>query len=505
MNTVKLNNLTPKWNLHDLYLGLNDPKIQEDLAIADQLAKEINENYKGQLTELSGDIFGELISQYEKLNEVLGRISSFAQLMFAGDAENPDVTRFYQNMNEKIAKILSYTLFIEVEINYINEEGFCKILQDKNVSRYAPWLKKKRLLKPHQLSSDLEQILHEKTATGTMAWSRLFDETIAGLRFNWGEETITCGDILNKIADKDPGIREDAAKTLGRGLEQQAKIFALITNTLAKDKHIDDTWRNFRRPVSSRNLSNQVEDEVVDALVEAVRENYKGLSHRYYQIKAKWLGLEILDYWDRNAPLPEADEAYIPWEEGKAIVIDSYDSFHPHLADIARTFFEGSWIDAEPRPGKDPGAFSHPTIPSVHPYILMNYHGKSRDVMTLAHEIGHGIHQTLSNANGCFLSETPLTLAETASVFGEMLTFKQLIQLAKTQQRRKVLIASKVEDMLNTVIRQIAFYSFEEQVHQERQKGELSAERLGEIWIKVQKESLGPAFRFSSEYQYYWS
>jgi oligoendopeptidase F len=307
------------------------------------------------------------------------------------------------------------------------------------------------------------------------------------------------------MSDKDNLVRKKAAKSFGAVLEQNIKLFSLITNTLAKDKEIEDKWRNFPRAVSSRNLSNQVEDEVVDALSGAVKHSYADLAHRYYKLKASWLGVEVMDYWDRNAPLPGSNEAYIPWEDAKDIVLTSYHSFDPQLGHIAEEFFVKKWIDADPRSGKDSGAFSHPTVPSVHPYILMNYHGKIRDVMTLAHELGHGIHQVLAAPHGHFLSDTPLTLAETASVFGEMLTFRGMLEAAKEPKIRQIMLASKVEDMLNTVVRQIAFYSFEEKVHAERQDGELSADRLGEIWLDIQKESLGPAFKFDEEYRHFWA
>jgi oligoendopeptidase F len=325
------------------------------------------------------------------------------------------------------------------------------------------------------------------------------------MRFEVDGRKISNSDVMNRMSDKDHLVRKKAAKSFGAELEQNIKLFSLITNTLAKDKEIEDKWRNFPRAVSSRNLSNQVEDEVVDALSGAVKNSYADLAHRYYKLKASWLGVEVMDYWDRNAPLPESNEVYIPWEDAKDIVLTSYYSFEPQLGQIAEQFFEKNWIDAEPRSGKDSGAFSHPTVPSAHPYILMNYHGKTRDVMTLAHELGHGIHQILAAPHGHFLSDTPLTLAETASVFGEMLTFRGILETAKEPKIRQIMLASKVEDMLNTVVRQIAFYSFEEKVHAERQDGELSADRLGEIWLDIQKESLGPAFKFDEEYRYFWA
>jgi len=340
---------------------------------------------------------------------------------------------------------------------------------------------------------------------GCTAWVRLFDETLAGIQFVVNYKKLSSGEVLTRMSDKNPSIRRDAAKAFGKGLKENIRLFSLITNTLAKDKEIDDRWRGLPHPVSSRNLQNQVEDEVVSALRDAVRKSYPTLSHRYYKLKAQWLGLDTLEYWDRNAPLPEADEKYVSWDEAKNIVLSAYREFDSRLGQVATEFFDNPWIDAKPRQGKEPGAFSHPTVPSVHPYILMNYHGKFRDVMTLAHELGHGIHQVLAADQGYLLADTPLTLAETASVFGEMLTFQSLLRATKGEISRKVLLASKVEDMLNTVVRQIAFYEFEEKVHEERRLGEIDPERLGDIWMSVQKDSLGPAFQFDNEYRYFWA
>ncbi len=505
MPTLTQANKAPSWNLADLYGGIKDPKIVRDLKSAEKSGKNFKVKYKGKLAVIDDNEFGKSIREYEKLSEALGWIISFAQLSFTADAENPEVAAFYQDMNERVNAISSDTLFYELEINGLDDQLLAERLKNPTTMGFKPWLDNIRVFRPYQLGDDLEKIFHEKNVTGRMSWSRLFDETMAGMRFDLDGHEISNSEIMSRMSDKDPIVRKKAAKSFGSGLGGNIKLFALITNTLAKDKGIEDTWRKFPRPVSSRNLSNQVEDKVVDALVNAVTSNYENLSHRYYHLKAKWLGVDVMDYWDRNAPLPEADNAIISWKKARATVLKSYAEFEPVLAKLAKRFFDQSWIDAEPRAGKDGGAFSHPTVPAVHPYILMNYHGKNRDVMTLAHELGHGIHQILAGPKGHFLSDTPLTLAETASVFGEMLTFKQILNSARDQKGRRILLASKVEDMLNTVVRQIAFYSFEERVHAKRQNGELSVNTLGQIWMKVQTESLGPAFRFDEEYKYYWA
>ena len=362
-----------------------------------------------------------------------------------------------------------------------------------------------RAARPFRLSDDLERLLHEKRAVGTAAWIRLFDETLAALRFEVRGAALTSAEALDLLSDKDPALRADAACAIGAVLGENARVFALITNTLAREKAIEDEWRGFARPISARNLDNRVEDEVVDALIAAVEEAYPRLSHRYYALKARWMGVERLDYWDRNAPLPEDDDRAIAWDEAAETVLAAYRAFSPALAGIGRRFFENPWIHAPVRPGKEPGAFAHPTVPGAHPYLLLNYRGKARDVMTLAHELGHGIHQVLAAPQGALMAETPLTLAETASVFGEHLTFRALLDAESDPRRRRVLLAGKVEDMLNTVVRQVAFCAFERRVHDERREGELTPERLGEHWLAAQRESLGPAFRFREEYRFYWS
>tara|TARA_B100000315_G_scaffold260274_1_gene320498 strand:+ start:2954 stop:4738 length:1785 start_codon:yes stop_codon:yes gene_type:complete len=495
----------PSWDLKDLYTGPDDPKIKQDMDFAAKKAKSFAKKHQGKLGNLDGAGLGQAIKEYEDLSEVISRVMSYAQLLFAADAENSEVAAFYQNMNERATEISSETIFFELEINRIEEKMLVSQMKDSSAKKYAPWIDAIRIYKPYQLEDNLEKLLHEKSVTGRSSWSRLFDETMAGLRFDVDGKKLSSSEIMSRMSDPDGGVRKKAAKSFGKGLDENIKLFSLITNTLAKDKEIEDGWRKLPRPVSNRNLSNQVEDEVVDALATAVKDNYENLAHRYYKLKAKWMGAEVMDYWDRNAPLPEADEAKISWAEAKDKVLTSYNAFEPQLAELAEHFFDKSWIDADPREGKDSGAFSHPTVPSAHPYILMNYHGKTRDVMTLAHELGHGVHQILAAPHGHFLSDTPLTLAETASVFGEMLTFRGMLDAAEDEKQRRILLASKVEDMLNTVVRQIAFYHFEERVHDERRGGELGAERLGEIWLDIQTESLGLAFRFDEEYRHFWA
>jgi oligoendopeptidase F len=504
MTETALANL-PEWDLTDLYPSRSSPELVEDLETAARDAKAFAEQYKGKLTELDGQGLYLAIAKYEEIGELEGRIMSYAYLVYAGNMADPDIGKFFQTMQEKISTIGTDLLFFTLELNRIEESKLQSMYEGSSLKKYEPWLTNVRALKPYQLSDELEKLLHEKDISGRSAWVRLFDETIAGLKFEVDGEEMASQQALHLLSNPNGEIRKKAAKSIGKVFGENVRLFSLITNTLAKDKAIEDEWRGAPEPAAMRHLSNQVEAEVVDALSEAVQAAYPTLSHRYYAIKAKWMGLEKIDYWDRNAPLPEADERIIPWNEARDTVLEAYGKFSPELSDLGKQFFEKPWIDAAVRPGKSPGAFAHPTVPSVHPYLLLNYQGNIRDVMTLAHELGHGVHQLLAAPQGGLLADTPLTLAETASVFGEQLTFRALLEKESDPNKRRIMLAGKVEDMLNTVVRQIAFYEFERRLHDARRKEELSPDQIGKIWMDVQTESLGPAIRLHDEYQYYWS
>jgi oligoendopeptidase F len=495
----------PVWDLSDLYGGPDAPELKADLKRAAAEAKAFQGEFQNQLAALEGETLAAAIARYEAIEEVLGRVMSYAQLVHADDMSDAEAGRFYQNMQERTTEISTALLFFTLELNRLDEAELEAKLASEALARYRPWLRDIRAFRDHQLSDELESLLHEKQVAGRSAWIRLFDETMADLRFDFEGESLTATEVLHKLTDHDGAVREAAAKSFAHGLTRNIRTFALITNTLAKDKEIEDKWRDFTAPVSSRNLANFVEDEVVDALVAAVKDSFPRLSHRYYALKARWLGLERLPYWDRNAPLPDDLDRTIAWDEAEQSVLQAYGAFSPDLADIGRRFFEQAWIDAPARPGKASGAFAHPTVPSAHPYLLLNYQGRTRDVMTLAHELGHGVHQVLAGPQGHLMSDTPLTLAETASVFGEMLTFRALLTAETDPARRKVMLAEKVEDMLNTVVRQIAFHEFERRVHDRRRAGELTADELGEVWLAVQRESLGPVFDFDDDYRVFWA
>jgi oligoendopeptidase F len=495
----------PSWDLGDLYSALDSPAVESDLASADAAAQAFAVAHAGKLAAMPGAELARAIAEYERIEEVLGRLMSYAQLQFSADSTDAKLGQFYQTVNERVTAISSHLIFFTLELNRLDDATLEQKLADPACARWRPWLRDLRVFRPHQLPNELEKLLHEKEVTGRSAWSRLFDETIAGMRVAVNGEQLTVTDALNKLSDRNRAVREAAGRAIGEAFAANIRLFALTTNTLAKDKEIIDTWRHYPRPGSYRNRSNMVEDEVVDALVSAVSASYPQLSHRYYQLKAKWLGLPKLQHWDRNAPLPDDDDRQIAWPEAQSRVLSAYGAFSPELASIGGRFFERPWIDATLRPGKAGGAFAHPTVPSAHPYILLNYHGRTRDVMTLAHELGHGVHQVLAGAQGYLMSGTPLTLAETASVFGEMLTFRALLDAETDPRRRRIMLAAKVEDMLNTVIRQTAFYQFETRLHDERRGGELVPDRIGEIWMQIQTESLGPAFEFTPDYKVFWS
>ncbi|MCY4230593.1 MAG: M3 family oligoendopeptidase, partial [Alphaproteobacteria bacterium] len=410
-----------------------------------------------------------------------------------------------QSVQERFAAIAAHTVFFQLELNAIDEAVLAGRLEEsERLRRYRPWLEQSRSFRPHQLSEDMERLLLDRDVVGSSAWTRLFDETLAALRFPFGDQRLTLEEALDRLSDPDGGVRRAAATTLSGVLGENARLFAHILNTLVKDKEIDDRWRGFGRSVSARNLLNQVEDEVIEALVAAVKRAYPSLSHRYYRLKAGWLGGEKLAWWDRNAPLPETDGRTFSWAEAKRLVLEAYGAFSPRMAALAGRFFDNAWIDASPRSGKASGAFSHPTVPGVHPYVLLNYQGRARDVATLAHELGHGVHQSLAAKQGYFLASTPLTLAETASVFGEMLTFRTMLKTAPPEHRR-ALLAGKVEDMLNTVVRQVAFYEFERRLHEARVNGELTVDEIGGIWMDTQRESLGDAFALDDSYSAMWA
>ena len=505
-NAAKNLGKLPVWNLKDLYLSQNDKSLTRDLHNIKNGTLKFEKKYLNKVQLLTANNLYNAIYQLEKIDVLMDKILSYAHLLVAEDGNNEKNKIFYQQMQEDITNYASSIIFFTLELNQISEKKINQLVKNKKLQIYQNWIMIKRSFKPYQLDLKIEKILQDKSITSHSAWIRLFDDLIASLKFPFKKEELTSAQIFNFLSDKNESKRKLAAKSVGKVLSDNIKIFATITNTLAKDKSINDNWRKLPTPISARNLSNVVEDSVVDSLVSSVIEYYPKLSHRYYALKAKWFKKKHLMYWDRNAPLPFQSSKTFTWKKAQHTVVDAYSEFNSNIGNIVKKFFDEKWIHAPLLEGKSPGAFAASTVASVHPFILVNFQGKTRDVSTLAHELGHGVHQYLAGKNQThFNASTPLTLAETASVFGEMLTFKLILEQATSKKERKALLANKVEDMLNTVIRQIAFFQFEKEVHILRRSSELSIDKICSIWMDVQKTSLGPSIKYEEEYKYYWS
>ena len=495
----------PEWDLSDLYTDPDAPALKSDLAWLEKECQSFAADYEGKLAALGAEALLTCVQRQEKINAISGRIMSYAGLRYYQLTTDGERTKFMSDLQVKITDFSTPLVFFTLELNRLDDEHLDSLLaQNADLARYRRVFDRIRAMKPYQLSDELEKFLHDLGAVGD-AWEKLFDETTAGLEFTIDGTSYNIEGALNFLTDHDRGKREAAARELAAVFQANLKVYSRLHNTLAKEKDIIDRWRAMPSPQTGRHLSNDVEPEVVEALRNAVVAAYPKLSHRYYELKRKWLGLDKLQVWDRNAPLPMESDRIVGWDEARRTVMDAYAGFDPRMADLAEPFFTQGWIDAPVKPGKAPGAFAHPTVTDVHPYVMLNYLGKPRDVMTLAHELGHGVHQRLAASQGEMLSSTPLTLAETASVFGEMLTFRKLLDNAKDQNERKVLLAGKVEDMINTVVRQIAFYDFECKLHAARKSGELTPEDINALWMSVQGESLGPAFEFMPGYDTFWA
>nr|WP_323776572.1 M3 family oligoendopeptidase [Amylibacter sp.] len=496
----------PEWDLSHLYPAQDSPELLRDMDWLKGECSGFAADYEGKLAGLSAAEMLNCITRYEKIQSISGRIMSYAGLRYYQITTDPERAKFISDMQGQITDFSTPLVFFSLEMNRIEDAVLDGMLDaNTDLARYKPVLDRMRAMKPYQLSDELEKFLHDQSVIGATAWNRLFDETCAALEFDVDGEFLSLESTANLLSDPDRDTRKTAAEAFAKTLGENITLFARITNTLAKEKEIEDRWRKLPTPQSGRHLANDVEPEVVQALRDAVVAAYPKLSHRYYALKAKWMGLEKMEVWDRNAPLPGSDEATIHWDDARKTVSEAYADFSPKMAEIAEPFFTQGWIDAAVKPGKAPGAFAHPTVTDVHPYVMLNYLGKQRDVMTLAHELGHGVHQVLAADQGEMLSSTPLTLAETASVFGEMLTFRKLLDSAPDKAARKRLLAGKVEDMINTVVRQIAFYDFECKLHAARAQGELTPDQINEIWMSVQGESLGPVFNFMDGYETFWS
>ncbi len=498
----------PDWDLTDLYPAPDAPEFARDMAWLEKACADFAAKYEGRLASLDAAELLASVQDEEAISITSGRIMSYAGLRYYQNTMDSERAKFMADAEDKVTNFTTPTVFYSLEFNRLEDDHLTRCYAaNADLARYRPVLDRMRAMRPHQLSDELERYLHDTSVVGASAWNKLFDETMAGLMFDVaGEpESLNLEATLNLITDPDRAKREAAAHALAAVFNKNIKLFARVHNTLAKGMELSNRWRKMPTPQYGRHLSNHVEPEVVEALRNAVVAAYPKLSHRYYRLKAKWLGLDKLQVWDRNAPLPQESPKLVDWETATNMVLDAYGAFDPAMADLAKPFFTKGWIDAGVKPGKAPGAFAHPTVTTVHPYVMLNYLGKPRDVMTLAHELGHGVHQVLAAGQGELLSSTPLTLAETASVFGEMLTFRKLLDGAKTPVEKKTLLAGKVEDMINTVVRQIAFYDFECKLHAARAEGELTPDDINALWMSVQAQSLGDAFEFMDGYETFWA
>ena len=506
MNEIKINeinNQLPIWNLSEIYKDIKDPNIGKDIKEISKLSNEFLKKWKGRIKELSATDFVNCIEKYQAINESIYKIGTHSSLIFATNMEDPEISRYNSSISDQITEILSSLIFFTLELSKIDDKTIESWMKENSAQKWQPFITILRKRNPYLLDPLVEEILIEKSATGRAAWVRLFDETSAALRFPFRKDLLSEAEILNLLSDSDPENRKIAGKSLSEILDKNKRIFAMILNVISRDRYIEDNKRGFQRIMSSRNLDNDVEDEVVDALVNTVDKAMPKLTHRYYKWKAKQFGKSKLDWWDRNAPLPQTSENPIKWVDAKNIILDSFSSFHPKISNLAELFFKNNWIDASVRQGKASGAFAHPSVPSLHPYILVNYQGKIRDVMTLAHELGHGVHQILAAKNGLLMAETPLTLAETASVFGEMLVFRKLLDESSVEQKKQ-LLAGKIEDMLNTVARQIGFHQFEVKFHEARIKSELTPDEISDIWMETQSHAVGPYVNLNKDYRVLW-
>ncbi len=498
----------PEWDLTDLYPSPDGPEFSTDLARLKQSCAGFAASYEGNLATLDAAALLDCVRAYEQIDTVAGRIMSYAGLRYYQNTMDSDRAKFMADAEGQVTDFTTSLVFFTLEFNRLDDAHLSGLLtQNADLARYKPVFDRLRAMRPYQLSDELEKFLHDESVVGASAWNKLFDETMAGLMFKveGQDEELNLEATLNLLTDSNRAKREAGARALAVVFQKNVKLFARVHNTLAKEKEIHDRWRKMPTPQTGRHLSNHVEPEVVEALRNAVVAAYPKLSHRYYRLKAKWMGLDRLQVWDRNAPLPIETPRLVGWDEARATVQAAYAAFDPRMAELSEPFFTKGWIDAGVKPGKAPGAFAHPTVTTVHPYVMLNYLGKPRDVMTLAHELGHGVHQVLAAGQGELLSSTPLTLAETASVFGEMLTFRKLLDGAKTPAERKTLLAGKVEDMINTVVRQIAFYDFECKLHAARAKGELTPDDINALWMSIQAQSLGDVFDFMDGYETFWA
>lgn len=498
--------LLPLWDLSDLYSNAKDEKIQKDIDTLKKLAEDFTSQYNGVISKMHGDGLCDAIIKYEEIEKILAKLYSFAYLTYVTDVSSQDSRVLLQKIKDTLSEISAKLVFFQLDITKIEDSHYENIVNNAGkIEKYLPYLRDIRKFKNHTLSEEMEGFSIQKDSAGIGMIVRLFDEHEARLRFKINQKTMTLAESLNCLSDKNPEIRKEAGLEIGKIFKENAWFYSTIINSIAKDKSVMDQYRKYQKSIAARNIANFIEDEVVETLISSVSNKYSSISHRYYKIKAKLLNLPKLNFYDRNAPILVDNDKKYTFDEAKSIVLKAYNSFHPEIGKIIAMFFDKNWIHAEPGEYKNSGAFCCSTTSDLHPYIMMNFMGKARDVSTLAHELGHGVHMYLSRQNGQLMQDTPLTLAETASIFGEQLTFQEMLNNVVSKEERLALLCQKVEDMINSVIRQIAFCQFETKLHNKRKIAELTEDEICDIWLEVQTSSLGEYVDCSGDYRYFWS
>ncbi|PXF59873.1 MAG: oligoendopeptidase F [Deltaproteobacteria bacterium] len=491
------------WNLGDLYQGIDDSRIHDDMEKCKKSALEIADKYSGKIAELTAAELFAVVSEYEGLTIIVGRLNAFAQLHFSTHVNDPKAGAFLQRVNEFFSIVNKDVVFFDIEWANVPDDKADDLLADSALEHYRHYLQAARRYKPHLLSQVEEQLIIEISPVGRSSWISLFEKVLAAQRF--GKEARTQEEVLTDLYSPDRKVRKSAANDLTDGLRSQSIVLTHIFNTILGDKMIDDRIRDYHNWVKSMNLANELDDDTVDSLIASATDRYD-IVQRYYGLKRRLLGLEELFDYDRYAPLPYLPQRVVDWEKGKEIVLDAFGKFSPKMASIANQFFDKQWIHAPVIQGKTGGAFAHPVVPQVHPYVLVNFTGNLRDVETVAHELGHGVHQILAGEQGYLNSHTPLVLAETASVFCEMLVFKDLMRNLERPEEKLWLAASKIESIFATVFRQIAMNRFENDVHNKRRsKGELSPDEFSNIWVKTQEKMFSNSVTLTDDYGIWWS
>ncbi|NGP75995.1 M3 family oligoendopeptidase [Balneolaceae bacterium YR4-1] len=492
-----------QWDLSDLYKSIDDPQLEKDRETVREKAQAFAKNYKGNIANLNAGEFKKVLQEYEEILELIGKIGSYAHLIWSTNTSKPEYGKLIQQSKELSSEIHQKLVFFDVEWLDVDDEKAGQWIESDDLSHYRHYLETSRRYKEHILSEKEEQILSAKSVTGSSAWNRYFDETLGAATFELEGEELTEQEVLSKLHEPDRELRKKAHASLTDTFKDLSRTLTFVFNTLLADKHTNDKLRNYDSWISSRNLSNEIDDDTVELLVNSVTSSYS-LVQRFYKLKRDLLGYDKLYDYDRYAPLLQNEEE-VQWDKAREIVLSSYSEFHPEMGEIAGKFFEKSWIDAAIKPGKRGGAYSASTVPSVHPYVFMNFDGKIRDVQTLAHELGHGVHQYLARKQGPLQAGTPLTTAETASVFGEMLVFQNLIKKLDDPKEKLALLMGKIDDTIATVFRQVSMNRFEHAMHtKRREEGELTTEEFSKLWRSTQEELYGDSVEITESYNLWW-